>query len=73
MIPPLPTLTPDSLLRAGEAAVYCRKSQKAFDAWVTRRGIQPDARTGRIRLYRKATLDRVMTQDAKPWLRQTGS
>jgi hypothetical protein len=56
-------------LTVHEAAAYCRKSLKAFDAWARRRGLLPDARTGRTRLYKESTLRRVLEQDARPWRR----
>ena len=49
---------------AKEAAEYVRaKSVKAFDHWVRRRGV-PSLRRGRIRLFRKELLDRVLHYDA---------
>lgn len=61
-------------LTAAEAAAYVKAtSVKAFDHWVRRRGILPDAMRGvRIRLYLPKTLDRVLHHDARPWMRRTG-
>lgn len=50
-------------LTAREAAEYVRKSVKAFDHWVSRRGVSC-VRAGRIRLFTKDTLDRVLRNDA---------
>ena len=49
----------DQLLTAHEAAVYLRTTYKGFDNWTRRHGI-PCERYGRKRLFRKATLDRVL-------------
>lgn len=55
-------------LTAAEAAAFVKaRSLKAFDHWVNRRGIDADARRGRIRLYLPRTLQRVLENDAKPW------
>ena len=53
-------------LTAKEAAEYVRaKSVKAFDHWVRRRGVPSlRLRRGRIRLFRKELLDRVLRYDA---------
>ena len=48
-----------------EAAEYVRApSVKAFDQWVKRRGVSCAGRRGRIRLFTKDTLDRVLRHDA---------
>ena len=48
-----------------EAAEYVRSpSVKAFDDWVRRRGVSCAGRRGRIRLFTKDTLDRVLRHDA---------
>lgn len=49
---------------AREAAAYVKApSLKAFDHWVTRRGV-PSVRRGRIRLFSSDVLDRVLRNDA---------
>ncbi len=51
-------------LTAKEAAEYVRAgSLKAFDHWVSRRGVSC-VRRGRIRLFAKDALDRVLRHDA---------
>jgi excisionase family DNA binding protein len=47
------------LLTAHEAAMYLRTTYRGFDAWVRRHGV-PCERYGRKRLFRRATLDRVI-------------
>ncbi len=52
-------------MTAKEAAEYVRKpSVKAFDDWVRSRGVSCTGRCGRIRLFTKDTLDRVLRHDA---------
>ena len=53
-------MTASPYLTAAEAREYVRaSSQKAFDHWVTRHGV-PCVRRGRIRLFRRKTLDRAL-------------
>ena len=47
-------------LTAREAAEYLRTTYKGFDNWTRRHGVRCTERRGRIRLYRKAALDRVI-------------
>lgn len=48
-----------------EAAEYVKApSVEAFDQWVRRRGVSCAGRCGRIRLFTKDTLDRVLRHDA---------
>lgn len=58
-------MTASPYLTASEAAEYVRKTPKGFARWVERRGIPVDARAGRIRLWRRDTLDRVLRLDAQ--------
>ena len=60
-----PWLTPE------QAAAYvgCR-TIKAFNTWTERRGVPPDGKRGRLRLFTKATLDRVLRNDARTVLRR---
>lgn len=52
-------------LTAKDAAAYLQfPSVKAFDHWVTRRGV-PSLRRGRIRLFAQDVLDRVLRMDAQ--------
>lgn len=51
-------------LTAQHAAEYLDMTVRAFDQFARRNGI-PCARRGRIRLYRQATLDRVVTMMAE--------
>ena len=52
-------------LTAKEAAEYVKApSVKAFNDWVTNRGVSCAGRRGRIRLFTKDTLDRVLRHDA---------
>jgi len=46
-----------------EAAVYLRTTVRGFDHWVKTRGVSC-VRRGRIRLFRRADLDRVLEHDA---------
>ena len=39
------------------------RSLKAFDHWVTRRGVPVEGKRGRLRLFRRDTLDRVLVND----------
>ena len=50
-------------LTRDEAAEYVRTTVRGFDHWVASRGV-PSVRRGRIRLFRKDVLDRVMSNDA---------
>jgi excisionase family DNA binding protein len=51
-------------LSVEEAAEYVRcRSVKAFDWWVRSRSV-PSLRRGRIRLFRREVLDRVLRNDA---------
>lgn len=52
-------------LTAKDAAAYVCKSVKGFDHWVKRRGV-PCKRAGRIRLFTRDTLDKVLANDARP-------
>jgi len=47
------------LLTTKEAAVYLRVTYRGFDVFVRRHGV-PCERYGRKRLFRRATLDRVI-------------
>jgi hypothetical protein len=57
-------------LTRAEAAAYVRKTVKAFDLWVHRRGVTPDGQDGRVRLYTKVTLDRALQMDLPTWRRR---
>jgi hypothetical protein len=59
-------------LNSREAAAYVRKSLKGFDHWVATRGV-PYVRAGRIRLFTRDTLDRVLKNDARPQLRRVSA
>lgn len=50
-------------LTRNEAAAYVRTTVKGFDHWVSSRGV-PSLRRGRIRLFERAVLDRVLKHDA---------
>ena len=50
-------------LTRAEAATYVRATPKGFDHWVASRGV-PSVRRGRIRLFKRDTLDRVLQHDA---------
>lgn len=52
-------------MRASEAAAYLKKTPKAFNHFVYAHGVKEDGRTGRIRLYTKATLDRLVQMMAR--------
>jgi excisionase family DNA binding protein len=52
-------MNPNDLLTAHEAATYLRTTYWGFDSWVRRHGV-PCERYGRKRLFRRATLDRVL-------------
>ena len=59
-------------MTAREAAEYVRKTPKAFDEWVRRRGIPVAGCAGRLRLFTTATLDRVLRLDAMKRLQGAG-
>jgi excisionase family DNA binding protein len=50
-------------LTRAEAAAYVRATVDAFDWWVKSRGV-PCVRRGRIRLFKRDVLDRVLAHDA---------
>jgi hypothetical protein len=50
----------DELMTAAEAAIYLKTTYKGFDHWTRRHGVACTERRGRIRLYRKGYLDRVV-------------
>lgn len=52
-------------LNRSEAAIYVRATVKAFDHWVRARGV-PCVRRGRIRLFRRDVLDRILASGATP-------
>ena len=59
-------MTASPYLTAKEAAEHVRaRSLKAFDHWVARRGVPVSERRGRVRLFRRDTLDRVLRNDAR--------
>lgn len=55
-------MTSPYLTRA-EAAEYVRTTLDGFDHWVKSRGV-PCVRRGRIRLFKRDVLDRVLAMDA---------
>ncbi len=59
-------------LDAKAAAAYIGRSYRAFDQLARSQGLQPDGYAGRARVYKPATLDRLlrMIRDRK---RETGS
>lgn len=58
-------MTASPYMDAREAAAYVKApSLKSFNHWVTRRGVPVSARRGRVRLYRKDVLDRILAHDA---------
>ena len=59
-------------LTAREAADYVRKTPRGFDRWVERRGVPVAGRAGRIRLFSKDTIDRVLRNDARVTLQRAG-
>lgn len=60
-----PWLTPE------QAAVYVGcKSLKSFNHWTQSRGVPADGKRGRLRLFNRATLDRVLRNDARPMFRK---
>lgn len=52
-------MSPQDLLTAAEAAQYLRTTYKGFDEYARRHGV-PCERYGRKRLFRRATLDRML-------------
>jgi excisionase family DNA binding protein len=59
-------------LTRAEAAAYVRATLDAFDGWVKRRGV-PCVRRGRIRLFKRDVLDRVLAHDAQGDFRKKAS
>lgn len=57
-------MTPSGWLTRAAAAEYLGRSLDAFDGWVRRRGVRPSGRMGRVPLWKREDLDRVLRSDA---------
>lgn len=53
-------MTAAGYLNAREAAEYLGVTYRSFDQWVRRHGV-PHVRYGRVRKFKRDTLDRVLT------------